>query len=89
MIEYKQSGDYTERQQMIHKLWNERLLGCQRNVEIWPKFLALRALVLSPLEDKDMWIKFASLVSKQLNKQHLYIARLHLLYIPFIYLFIH
>lgn len=41
-----------------------RLKGCQRNVEVWQRILKVRALVISPQEDQEMWIKFSNLCRK-------------------------
>ena len=41
-----------------------RLVGCQRNVEVWQRMLKVRALVISPKENMEMWIKFANLCRK-------------------------
>ena len=34
------------------------------DVEVWQRILQVRALVLSPDDDPDMWIKFANLCRK-------------------------
>ena len=41
-----------------------RLMGVQRNVDVWQRLLKVRALVISPQENMDMWIKFANLCRK-------------------------
>jgi FKBP12-rapamycin complex-associated protein len=41
-----------------------RLRGCQRDVEVWQRVLKVRALVMSPCENVEMWIKFANLCRK-------------------------
>ena len=41
-----------------------RLLGCQRDPEVWQKVLQLRTLVLQPREDIESWIKYADLCRK-------------------------
>lgn len=41
-----------------------RLKGCEQDVEIWQRVLSVRSLVLTPSQDKDMWIKFANLCRK-------------------------
>ncbi|KAL6080518.1 Serine/threonine-protein kinase tor1 [Balamuthia mandrillaris] len=58
IIEYKQNP---ARQPVIRKLWTERLRGCQKNVDVWQDILAVRSMVLSPHEDTENWLKFASL----------------------------
>ena len=42
----------------------KRLKGCDRNVDIWQRMLKVRALVIKPKEDMNMWIKFANLCRK-------------------------
>jgi len=41
-----------------------RLLGCQRDPEVWQKVLQLRTLVLQPREDIESWIRYADLCRK-------------------------
>ncbi|EWC44191.1 phosphatidylinositol 3-kinase tor2 [Drechslerella stenobrocha 248] len=64
IIVYKQSHDHPERQDTMRRTWMKRLQGCQRNVEVWQKMLKVRALVISPKENMEMWIKFANLCRK-------------------------
>lgn len=64
IIVYKQSYDHPERQDTMRRTWMKRLQGCQRNVETWQRMLKVRALVISPRENMDMWIKFANLCRK-------------------------
>ncbi|CAN4107822.1 unnamed protein product [Withania somnifera] len=52
------------RRSLIRNMWNERIKGAKRNVEVWQVLLAVRALVLPPTEDIETWIKFASLCRK-------------------------
>lgn len=53
-----------ERRALIRNMWNERIKGAKRNVEVWQVILAVRALVLPPTEDTETWTKFASLCRK-------------------------
>ncbi len=64
LIVYKQSGDNKAKQETMRRTWETRLLGCQRNVEVWQRMLKLRALVIQPKENMQMWIKFANLCRK-------------------------
>lgn len=64
IITYKQSKDRPEKQLTMRKTWMKRLKGCQRNVEVWQRMLKVRALVISPEENMEMWIKFANLCRK-------------------------
>ncbi|KAK6136952.1 hypothetical protein DH2020_029313 [Rehmannia glutinosa] len=52
------------RRLLIRNMWNERIKGAKRNVEVWQALLAVRSLVLPPTEDAETWIKFASLCRK-------------------------
>ena len=62
VIEYKQSKGIEKEQ--ILKLWETRLQGCQRNVNIWHRILSIRSLVFPPKEEHDMWLNFAALCRK-------------------------
>ncbi|KAK6543250.1 phosphatidylinositol kinase- protein kinase tor1, variant 2 [Orbilia ellipsospora] len=64
IITYKQSYDHPERQETMRRTWMKRLQGCQRTVETWQRMLKVRALVISPKENMEMWIKFANLCRK-------------------------
>ncbi|RKO90751.1 armadillo-type protein, partial [Blyttiomyces helicus] len=64
IIAYKQLYDQPDRQAVIRKTWMSRLKGCQRSVDVWQRILKVRALVVSPREDMEMWIKFANLCRK-------------------------
>ncbi|KAF8004447.1 hypothetical protein HF325_001895 [Metschnikowia pulcherrima] len=64
IIKYKCLPQGSEKRALMRKTWNTRLLGCQRNVDIWQRMLKVRALVIKPKQDMDMWIKFANLCRK-------------------------
>ena len=64
LIVYKQSHNNPQKQETMRRTWETRLLGCQRNVEVWQRMLKLRNLVISPRENMQMWIKFANLCRK-------------------------
>ena len=64
LIVYKQSHNNPAKQETMRRTWEKRLLGCQRNVEVWQRMLKLRALVISPHENMPMMIKFANLCRK-------------------------
>lgn len=64
IIEYKQLKDNPERQNMIRTLWKRRLIGCQHNVDVWQSLLAVHKLVIPPLEELDLWLKFIGLCRK-------------------------
>ncbi|CAD6506377.1 BgTH12-07303 [Blumeria graminis f. sp. triticale] len=64
IIVYKQSNNNPAKQEAMRQTWEKRLLGCQRNVEVWQRMLKVRALVISPKENMQMMIKFANLCRK-------------------------
>lgn len=64
IIHYKQLYDQPQAQMFIRKTWTARIKGCQRNIEVWQRILKVRALVVSPQEDLEIWIKFANLCRK-------------------------
>ncbi|KAJ3362692.1 phosphatidylinositol kinase- protein kinase tor1 [Allomyces javanicus] len=64
IIQYKRNHDYPQAQEMIRVTWKNRLMGTQRNVEIWDRMLKVRSVVLAPQEDMEMWIRFSSLCRK-------------------------
>lgn len=64
IITYKNLPTESDTRKTMKKTWMKRLKGCQRNVDIWQRMLKVRALVIKPKEDMDMWIKFANLCRK-------------------------
>ncbi|TID15752.1 hypothetical protein CANINC_004281 [Pichia inconspicua] len=64
IIKYKCLPQGSEKRAHIIDTWNKRLLGCQKNVDIWQRMLKARALVVKPKQDMDIWIKFANLCRK-------------------------
>jgi len=69
IIEFKKC-DNPVKQKMIRNTWKMRLRGCQRNVEVWQRILAVRMVVIHPMDDLDSWLKFSSLCRRS--------GRLHL-----------
>ncbi|KAI4162793.1 MAG: hypothetical protein LQ342_003510 [Letrouitia transgressa] len=64
IITYKKSDGNPLKQDIMRETWTQRLKGCQRNVEVWQRMLKVRALVITPKQNIDMWIKFANLCRK-------------------------
>jgi FKBP12-rapamycin complex-associated protein len=64
IIQYKQMYDQPKAQTFIRNTWVTRIKGCQRNVDVWQRILRVRALVVSPKEDLEIWIKFSNLCRK-------------------------
>lgn len=64
IIKYKCLPLGSEKRALMRKTWNARLLGSQRNVDIWQRMLKVRTLVIKPKQDMEMWIKFANLCRK-------------------------
>ena len=64
IITYKKSENDPIKQATMRDTWTRRLKGCQRPVDVWQRMLKVRALVVTPKENSDMWIKFANLCRK-------------------------
>ena len=64
IITYKKNAGNPSKQATMRATWTRRLKGCEGHVETWQRMLKVRALVLSPKENIDMWIKFANLCRK-------------------------
>ncbi|KAG0305001.1 phosphatidylinositol kinase- protein kinase tor1 [Dissophora globulifera] len=64
IISYKGYGHQPERQATIRKTWMKRLLGCERNIEIWQRVIKVHAIALTPAEDMELRIKFMNLCRK-------------------------
>lgn len=65
IITYKQHSKDPEKQERMREMWTKRLKGCQRNVEVWQRMLKVRALVIQPHDNMEMFIKFASICRKE------------------------
>lgn len=64
IIKYKRLPQGSESRMLIRSTWNKRLLGCQKNVDVWQRVLRVRSLVVKPKQDMQIWIKFANLCRK-------------------------
>ncbi len=64
IISYKQNQNNPEKQASMRQTWMKRLRGCQPNPEVWQRMLKVRALVISPRDNMEMWIKFTNLCRK-------------------------
>ena len=64
IIAYKTSPPNSEKRLLLKNSWNKRLVGCQRNVDVWQRVLKVRSLVIKPKQDMQIWIKFANLCRK-------------------------
>ncbi|EMC92726.1 hypothetical protein BAUCODRAFT_76649 [Baudoinia panamericana UAMH 10762] len=64
IITYKQHSNDLDKQERMRETWTKRLKGCQRNVEVWQRMMKVRALVITPQENTEMYIKFASICRK-------------------------
>ncbi|GMM28463.1 phosphatidylinositol kinase-related protein kinase [Martiniozyma asiatica (nom. inval.)] len=64
IIQYKRLPMGSEKRVHIVDTWNKRLIGCQKNVDIWQRMLKARSLVVKPKQDMAIWIKFANLCRK-------------------------
>ena len=61
---YKQNSGNPEKLSIMRETWMKRLKGCQANPEVWQRMLKVRALVISPKDNDQMWIKFTNLCRK-------------------------
>ena len=61
---YKQNSGNPEKLGTMRDTWMKRLKGCQANPEVWQRMLKVRALVISPKDNVQMWIKFTNLCRK-------------------------
>jgi FKBP12-rapamycin complex-associated protein len=61
---YKQNTNNPEKLATMRETWMKRLKGCQANPEVWQRMLKVRALVISPKDNMQMWIKFTNLCRK-------------------------
>jgi len=64
IISYKRYENQPDRQATIRKTWMKRVLGCERNIEIWQRVIKVHAMALSPAEDMELRIKFMNLCRK-------------------------
>mmetsp|Transcript_11561 Transcript_11561/g.42284 ORF Transcript_11561/g.42284 Transcript_11561/m.42284 type:complete len:2481 (+) Transcript_11561:259-7701(+) len=72
VIEYKRLDHATDksdssimgRKEVIREMWWNRLLGTQRDVDVWQSLLTVRRLALAPEENLRASLKFASLARK-------------------------
>lgn len=64
IIQYKKLPQNSDKKILMKKTWDTRLLGCERNVDIWQRILKVRSLVIKPKEDMKIWLKFANLCRK-------------------------
>ncbi|CAD7701599.1 unnamed protein product [Ostreobium quekettii] len=72
-IRYKLADLFADgdlRRHQIRAAWQSRLEGVQHRCEVWESLLSVRSLVVPMHEDKDTWIKFATLCGKQGRLEH-------------------
>ena len=62
IIAYKAATE--PRRAALRKTWAARLRGAQKSVSVWSEILSVRALVMSPVEDEDMYLDYAKLARK-------------------------
>ncbi|CAI5736118.1 unnamed protein product [Peronospora destructor] len=48
----------------LQTIWTRRMLGVERNIEVWQSLMLVRSLVFDPREDVDIWLKYARLCLK-------------------------
>ena len=63
------SAGAAERMRTIREVWHARLLGVERTVDVWTGLLAVRRLVLAPVDDVDVYLKYATMCRKEGKEQ--------------------
>ncbi|KAF1328387.1 Phosphatidylinositol kinase, partial [Globisporangium splendens] len=48
----------------LQTIWTRRVLGVERNIQVWQSLMLVRSLVFDPREDVDIWLKFSRLCRK-------------------------
>lgn len=65
IIEFNSSPIMNQDRKRLAKVWNKRLCGCQRDVDVWMSILSTRSLIHGGAEhDLDTWLKFCVLCRK-------------------------
>ena len=73
VIEYHSAT--APRRSVIRRMWDHRLLNCERRVEFWQQTLPIRALVIPPQEDIKIRCKFAALCRKRGDHHYISAAK--------------
>ena len=63
-IQMELSREFEQKKKKLKDIWEDRLNGCERNIDIWQKILSVRSLLLNKNENMDSWLKFAKLALK-------------------------
>ncbi|KIW08226.1 uncharacterized protein PV09_01154 [Verruconis gallopava] len=64
VYKHNQALGNVEKLELMKETWMKRLRGCQSNPEVWQRMLKVRALVISPKDCQQMWLKFTNLCRK-------------------------
>ena len=64
IITYKKLPFDSTKKPDMKDTWNKRLIGVQKNVDVWQQALLIRSLVVKPKDDINSWVKFANLCRK-------------------------
>lgn len=64
VITFKQLPFNSPRKEEMKTTWNKRLMGVQKNVDVWQQVLLVRSLVIMPKDDINSWVKFSNLCRK-------------------------
>ncbi|KAJ0392374.1 hypothetical protein P43SY_011878 [Pythium insidiosum] len=48
----------------LQTVWTTRMLGVERNIQVWQNLMLVRSLVFDAREDVDIWLKYARLCRK-------------------------
>lgn len=63
-IQAELNREYESKKRKLKDIWEDRLIGCERNIDVWQKILSVRSLLLNKNENIDSWLKFVKLALK-------------------------
>lgn len=64
VITFKGLPFNSDKKKDMKETWNKRLLGVQKNVDVWQQALLTRSLVVKPKDDINSWVEFSNLCRK-------------------------
>ena len=51
-------------------MWNKRLKGCNRDINVWERILSIRSLILKPNDDIDIYLEYTN-IARQAGRNNL------------------
>ncbi|KAG0671444.1 phosphatidylinositol kinase- protein kinase tor1 [Maudiozyma exigua] len=64
VITFKELPFNSNKKKDMKETWNKRLIGVQKNVDVWQQALLTRSLVVKPKDDINSWVEFSNLCRK-------------------------